>query len=53
VKEAGVVIVIDSDSDSDDNDSETGFKTGGEASGEDGEEEDAALDFGAFDYWRR
>jgi hypothetical protein len=41
VKEAGVVVIK---SDSNGND--------GEPSGEDGEEDDAALDFSAFDYWR-
>jgi hypothetical protein len=53
-KEVGVV-VIDSDSDSDDdgNDGDTGFEIGGKANGEDGEDEDAALDFNTFDYWRR
>jgi hypothetical protein len=45
-KEVGVIVIkSDSDNDDDDNDSE--------ASGEDGEEGDAALNFGAFDYWRR
>jgi hypothetical protein len=47
-KEAGI-IVIDSDDDNDNG----GGETSGEASGEDGEEDDAALDFSAFDYWRR
>jgi hypothetical protein len=49
-KEAGIV-GIDSDNNDDDNDNgggETGFETGDKASGEDAEEEDAALD-----YWRR
>jgi hypothetical protein len=40
---AGVVIIDSEDNDGSD---ETGFETGGE----DGEEEDDALDFSAFDY---
>jgi hypothetical protein len=43
-KEAGVIVIESDINDDDDND--------GEASGEDGEEDDAALNFGAFDYWR-
>jgi hypothetical protein len=44
-KEASVV-VIDNDDDDDNDGGETGIK----ANGEDGEEDDVALDFSAFDY---
>jgi hypothetical protein len=46
MKEASV---IDNDKDNDDADGsgKTGFETGGE----DGEEEDATLEFSTFDYW--